>query len=734
MSSDSHRFGGDERGVSEIVGYTLLIGIVVLGASLTVVFGSSAITNVRDQTQTETARVVMQEFDSRLGTLASLDDVSRVEIKPGNMDLTDVTTTRNGRLNLTANGSPDCHTSIPLTAIHYESNSGDTVALEAGGVFTASETGASSMLTAPEVTFNNGTIGVDLVNITHGRIQGRKTEAVVDVNASHEETTARLDSLLTGECKRPDNATLSIQSEFYRAWAEYLRAETGRPVDVFDSNRTVRVFFPQGTLPKSADDQRNHVINVSTTGSGTPAADYMDTVNIESNPPRITVDKGVSNRYTVTVRPLDRQLDIGDVKEVETTQNVQRRALDVYFVMDKSGSMGDPAAGSYSGSKEGAAKAGARGFLGDLADGVDRAGVIAYDTDGHPVLTPDSEQYISTDFGPSGPDPNRGVNGSIDSISSGGNTHINEGLDEMNRLYDLTSNQTRNRVAILLTDGKNTCGYTFGCSASDLDRRTREAAREAANNSVTIYTIGYGPSDEIADGLLQNVAHITGGKYYHASDSDELQRKFEKIAEDIQTHERIVHTPITTNFEAGGRSHPPNIAGNTADMARYTSGSQTYLNINDPTAPSLFAHTFAISGGESVDISASTYDCERWGGTTYSRTHNGHSYEVARCAELDDSSRDTLNDNEIKIYTDGDAAPPTRASADWQTPLRDTLAPYLNGSKFDLESNQLIVVYDFGHSGHVDNRLAVMYQVGQSERTAGANVFDLNVKQATLDN
>lgn len=92
-----------------------------------------------------------------------------------------------------------------------------------------------------------------------------------------------------------------------------------------------------------------------------------------------------------------------------------------------------------------------------------------------------------------------------------------------------------NRVLILLTDGANTAGNIAPL----------EAARVAADSGVRIYTIGIGagaagnqslfgmrlvrPRSDLDPETLKAIAAATGGRFFQATDSDELERVYAEL-------------------------------------------------------------------------------------------------------------------------------------------------------------------------------------------------------------
>jgi Ca-activated chloride channel family protein len=115
-------------------------------------------------------------------------------------------------------------------------------------------------------------------------------------------------------------------------------------------------------------------------------------------------------------------------------------------------------------------------------------------------------------------------------------TAIGNGLaDAVNRLKD---SKAKSKVIILLTDGVNNTG--------EIDPLT--AAEIAKTFGVRVYTIGVGTEgnapypvqtpfgiryqmmpDQIDEGLLKQIANITGGQYFRATDNRTLRNIYDKI-------------------------------------------------------------------------------------------------------------------------------------------------------------------------------------------------------------
>lgn len=100
------------------------------------------------------------------------------------------------------------------------------------------------------------------------------------------------------------------------------------------------------------------------------------------------------------------------------------------------------------------------------------------------------------------------VNSSLDSLTAWGLTNIYEGLSD--GIAQLAG-QDGTKMVVLLSDGKR----NEGKEESDI----LALAREAAAEDIKIYTIGFGPEDDLDVALLQQIAQLTGGSYAHEDSS-----------------------------------------------------------------------------------------------------------------------------------------------------------------------------------------------------------------------
>ncbi|MHC1571838.1 MAG: VWA domain-containing protein [Methanosarcinales archaeon] len=119
------------------------------------------------------------------------------------------------------------------------------------------------------------------------------------------------------------------------------------------------------------------------------------------------------------------------------------------------------------------------------------------------------------------------VRDAIDGITAGGSTAMGDGMAYANTML-INGRSDARKIMIVLTDGVCNDG-------SDCDGST--AISTANANSITIYTIGLGSASYIDEPLLQRIATETGGTYYNAPTSSDLQSVYNSIAQEISDYD-----------------------------------------------------------------------------------------------------------------------------------------------------------------------------------------------------
>lgn len=665
-----------DRGLSDVFGYVLLAGMVVGVAVVVVALGAGAIGGFQGDVAGERTDTSMQLLDARLGSLGG-EGVGQVALDVGTLARDGAEVVQSGSVTLAANGNASCRASVPLSSIRTDTGAG-TLVYEAGGLWRLRD-GSSTMVSPPSLTYENGSLGLTLANLSG--TYDATPRARLDAGASAATTSSVLDSVFHDTCLRPDNFTLTVTSDLHGAWADYLQ-ETVNATSVTPDpeNESVEVFFDSSHLPEALDDSRNDVV------------DLQNSSQVTFGPGSITVGKGANNTYRVVATPMGTGPKVSHVQVLEGEAKY-RTPMDVTLVLDESGSMGNDG-------KMPDAKDAAKTFVGMMNASFDRAGVVGFTTGARYITA--NGQYLSDGFA--------AVNGSIDALYPQADTNIAAGIEDGTVGLDFGSNASRDKVLVLLTDGQPT-------EPGSPVQAAREAAREANASDVTIYSVGFGDEADIDVDLMEYVANVTGGQYYHAADGDGLDAVFEDIFRTATESKHVVRDPVSMGLSTGASTVYPGTGGNESHIATGLVNGTAVLNVNDPTALGGYSYVFTVADSVNVSADAYAFNCTRWErtGRVYVNDSSGEDYREARCTAVEPNSTRTIPPSNATLYHDGDdvSALLSTSGAWWEENVSDVLGDALDGTTLDLASNEAIIVYDYPDDSGAANRLFVRYRIGR---------------------
>ena len=191
-------------------------------------------------------------------------------------------------------------------------------------------------------------------------------------------------------------------------------------------------------------------------------------------------------------------------------QEVGEKDFDSVLVTDVSGSMG-------TGGKMDAAKNADKAFVAEaLKNPANKVGLVSFET------------ALDSFMGLTGSKP--ALDAEINSYAADGCTCISCGLD---KAIDVIKPSTKEKYVILMSDGvANTVIGGGGCSASGDTAKIQaiDKAKEAWNNGITVYTVGFGSDVDAA--TLQQIAAEGHGQYYFATTFN-VTAVYQQIALDV---------------------------------------------------------------------------------------------------------------------------------------------------------------------------------------------------------
>lgn len=247
--------------------------------------------------------------------------------------------------------------------------------------------------------------------------------------------------------------------------------------------------------------------------------------------------------------------------------------VDVVLTLDRSGSM--------SGSKITDAKNAAKTFL-DYTDDNDRAGLITFSKN---VKIESDLEFMNSTY-------RELLKTEIDSFKEdpAGITNIYEAIVTANDLLLASPRGDVLLVNVLLTDGRH--NYP-----SLEDEAFESLANDTKEEGIIIYTIGLG--EDVDSERLQMFADLTGGEYFFAPTSEELEDIFVEIAgklaiagTDITVSETI---PYYLSYNNDSSKVPNETSENSDTILEWDVGT---IWINE-----VWEVTYSVEAGEAVDTS-----------------------------------------------------------------------------------------------------------------------------------
>lgn len=236
--------GVTPRGQSEVLGVVLLVGIVLTVSTTVVLAGGAVLEQSQTRASVDSASTSMAEFDrevQQLGTGPGPRSQATIE---GLSDEGDLRLQEEGYMLVEIDkGGTETTINRTLGKLVYERD-GHEVAYQGGGVWRKAEfSDESAMVSPPEFDYRHqeeetATLTLPIVSVS-GSVTGDSVTLANDGGAAPPPPAA------TGAPRlgAGDDVTVTVQSDYYRAWAEFLRENTQGGVVIDQSDKTVTVTF-----------------------------------------------------------------------------------------------------------------------------------------------------------------------------------------------------------------------------------------------------------------------------------------------------------------------------------------------------------------------------------------------------------------------------------------------------------------------------------------------------------
>lgn len=276
-----------DRGQAETIGVVLVMSLTLVGATIALALGAAAIGEIQVGSQEEGIQNAMTQLDSR-AAMVGLGDSSaqHVPMARGSYRVDPDA----GRINVTHHnysglGDTEVLFNDSLGAVIYEQD-GRSVAYQGGGVWKSDGDG-STMVSPPEFHYRAATLTLPLIRV----LGSDSVSGAVTAEISAESSVRRVfpndttygDGTPYANPVGAGNVTVTIQSTYYQAWADFFETRTDGDITVDATNQTVHVLLitPSTVGPFDMPNEGNGVL-IQDLGDDHPIEEF--TITLQGDP------------------------------------------------------------------------------------------------------------------------------------------------------------------------------------------------------------------------------------------------------------------------------------------------------------------------------------------------------------------------------------------------------------------------------------------------------------------
>ena len=280
-----------DRAQSTTIGFVLLIGLTVIGATAVIALGGQSFDDTRQAAYASRVEHGMTQFDSRTAMVALGESPSQTVSFASGGDGTFTVDEDAGWIRVThRNYTGDTDHVIydaTLGSVRYR-NGDTTVAYQGGGVWRRTGNG-STMVSPPEFHYRGATLTLPMTRVLgDGGASGSAVARVTNRGGATRVYPNESEQYPNG---RPflnpvENGTVgvTVHSDHYRAWAEYFRTRTDGDVTTDDGNRTARLVLETGDqVGEFKLPSRTNAVEARGIASGHAVQDFSVTLRPGNN-------------------------------------------------------------------------------------------------------------------------------------------------------------------------------------------------------------------------------------------------------------------------------------------------------------------------------------------------------------------------------------------------------------------------------------------------------------------
>jgi hypothetical protein len=247
----------DDRGVSEVLGYVLILALIVLAVSMLYVTGNPIIQKLQGNIYQQSVEQGFTVLDSQISA-ATLGEApvqtTTLFTKTGSIHISN--TSRITITRVTQNNTEVVLYNHTLGTIEWDSGNDVTVAYEGGGVWRKEIIGTPVMISPPEFHYNGETLTFPIIELDGtGSAGGGSTTRITAQRRGHNVIYPNTDVNTTFVNPVFGQVRIVIKSKYYEGWAKYVEERTAAQAVTHDGTQETVITLNANPTNKS------HVLN-----------------------------------------------------------------------------------------------------------------------------------------------------------------------------------------------------------------------------------------------------------------------------------------------------------------------------------------------------------------------------------------------------------------------------------------------------------------------------------------